>query len=193
MRSVKGVTVVAVLLVLSACTGSSPVGTPSGSTPTSTEPSSSPTATSATTTTPTETDTTGTSPTATTPSATTPTGVVITETPSARVIHRTTVVITAPPGFSEPTGVDTCTGTGDYASVGAGDLVRVVDGSGALLTSVTLRAGRPSGETNVCTWSAEVSLPTDRGSYRALIEGWGSSGLLSLDDLFQPIVIEPSE
>ncbi|MCA1781384.1 MAG: hypothetical protein ABR500_07320 [Dermatophilaceae bacterium] len=190
--TVVGVTVVAVLLALSACTGSSPVGTPSGSTPASTEPSSSPTATSASTTTPTETDN-GTSPTATTPSATTPTGVVITETPSARAIHRTTVVITAPPGFSEPTGVDACTGMGDYASVGEGDVVRVVDGSGTLLTSVTLRAGRPSGETNACSWSAEVSLPTDRGSYRALIEGWGSSGLLTLDDLLQPIVIEPSE
>lgn len=189
MRSVKAVTVVAALLALSACTGSSPDGTPSGSAPTSTGPSS--TATSATTTAPTETGTSGTSPTAASTTATAPTGAVITEAPSARVIHRTMVVITTPSGFSEPTGVDECTGMGDYASVGEGDLVRVVDGSGALLTSVPLGAGRPSGETSACTWSAEVSLPTDRGSYRALVEGWGSSGLLSLDDLYQPIIIEP--
>lgn len=187
MQSVRGGVVVAVLIALSACTGSNPDGTLSGSSPTSTAPSSAPTAPSATTTPPTETGTTGPSPT-----ATAPTGVVITETPSAGAVHRTTVVIAAPSGFSEPAGVDSCTGVGAYASVRAGDLVRVVDGTGALITSVPLGAGRPSGETNACTWSAEVSLPTDRGSYRAFKEGWGSSGQLSLSDLYQPIVIEPS-
>lgn len=187
MHSVKGGAVVAVLIAVSACTGSSTDGTPAGSSPTSTGPSS-PTAPSATTTTPTETGTT----TLTSPTATPPTGVTITEAPSPGAVHRTTVVIAAPAGFSEPAGVDSCTGMGVYASVGAGDLVRVVDGSGAVLTSVPLGAGRPSGETNACTWSAEVSLPTDRGSYRALKEGWGSSGPLSLNDLYQPIVIEPS-
>ncbi len=187
MRSVKAATAVAVLLASSACTGSNPDGTPSGSPTTATAPSSG-----ATSTTPIETGTSGTSPTSTPTTAPEPTGVVITETPSARKIHSTTVVISAPPGYSESTGVDECTGTGAYASVGAGDLVRVVDGSGALLTSVPLGVGRPSGESSGCTWSAEVSLPTDREAYRALLQGWGSSGLVPMSDLYQPIVIEPS-
>jgi hypothetical protein len=101
------------------------------------------------------------------------------------------VVISAPPGASEPSGVDRCVGTGVYADLAAGDIVRVVDGSGGLITTVSLGPGRESGQAEGCTWSAEVSLPTDRGSYRALIEGWGRSGLLSVDDLYQPIVITP--
>lgn len=132
--------------------------------------------------------TTSTAPGATATAATEP---ATTETPPARPIQRTTVVITAPPGLTVATGVDTCTGSDAYADLAPGDVVRLVDGSGTLITTVPLGAGKPSGQANDCTWSAEVELPTDRGSYRALIEGWGSSGLLSLDDLYQPIVIEP--
>lgn len=102
------------------------------------------------------------------------------------------VVIIAPGDLSETSGVDECVGTGEYAALDAGTEVRVVDGSGALLTSVPLGGGRRSGQADDCTWSAEVSIRTDRDSYRAIIDGWGSSGLLSLEDLFQPIVIKPN-
>lgn len=152
------------MLLLGACTGASPDGA------------------------------TGTRLTSTVQGATTPapTGSVTTETTAPNDLQRTTVAITAPPGMSRPAGADSCTGSGVYAVLAQGVIVRVVDGSGALVTSVPLGSGRPSGQTSDCTWSAEVTLPTDRGSYRAVIEGWGTSALLSLSDLYRPIVIRPA-
>lgn len=108
-------------------------------------------------------------------------------------MHTTMVVITAPPNLSLPDGVDACRGTGVFGPLDEGDVVIVVDESGEELTRVLLGAGRRSGQADGCSWSAVVTLPTDRSSYRALIEGWGRSELLSLDDLYQPIVIEPGE
>lgn len=162
MRSIGGVGAAGVLLVLSACSGSTPAGPPSGTVVTSTAPGPS------------------------------PTGTVTTETPSVGATQRTMVVVVAPPGFSVSSGVDACTGSGPYAALDRDTVVRVVDASGALITSVPLGTGHSSGQADDCTWSAEVALPTDRGSYRAVIEGWGSSGLLSLKDLYQPIVIQPT-
>ncbi|EWS99587.1 hypothetical protein N865_01345 [Intrasporangium oryzae NRRL B-24470] len=116
----------------------------------------------------------------------------VTETPSVGATQRTTVVVVAPRGSSVSSGVDVCTGSGPYAALKRGTVVRVVDASGALITSVPLGTGRPSGQADGCTWSAEVELPTNRGSCRAVIEGWGSSGLLSPADLYQPITIQPT-
>lgn len=122
------------------------------------------------------------------------TAMTTTETYASSAVQRTMVVVAAPPDASTASGasgVDGCVGTGAYAELAAGEVVRVVDGSGALITSVGLGPGRLSGQAGGCSWSAEVSLPTDRGSYRALIEGWGRSGLLSVEDLYRPIVITP--
>jgi hypothetical protein len=120
------------------------------------------------------------------------TAVTTTESPASAATHRTTVVITAPSALSTGTGTDKCGGTGAYAALAAGVHVRVVDGSGALVASAPLGTGHLSGEAGDCTWSTEVVIPTDRASYSALIEGWGSSGALSLEDLYQPIVIHPN-
>lgn len=68
-------------------------------------------------------------------------------------------------------GADSCTGRGVYASLAPGQVVRVLDG---------------------CIWSAQGSLPTDRRAYRAVIEGWGGSALLSGEGLHQPMEIRPS-
>ena len=103
------------------------------------------------------------------------------------------VVVSAPANLSLSDGVEVCRGTGVFAPLGKGSVVIVVDGSGKELTRVLLGAGRRSGPAGECSWSAVVTLPTDRNSYRALIEGWGRSGLLSLNDLYQPIFIEPGK
>ena len=105
---------------------------------------------------------------------------------------RTMVLVLAPPALSVPSGVDSCTGTGAFATLAAGQVVRVIDGTQAVVTTAALGEGRRSGQADAgCIWSAQVSLPTDARAYRAVIEGWGSSGLLSGEDLHQPIEIKP--
>ncbi len=106
---------------------------------------------------------------------------------------RTMVLVVAPPALSVASGTDSCTGTGAFAALAAGQVVRVLDGTQAVVTTAPLGAGRRSGQADDgCVWSAQVSLPTDARSYRAVIEGWGSSGLLSGEDLHQPMEIKPS-
>ncbi|MFM6848143.1 MAG: hypothetical protein ACKOVB_03455 [Terrabacter sp.] len=106
---------------------------------------------------------------------------------------RTMVLVLAPPASSVASGADSCRGTGVFASVAPGQVVRVLDGAHAVVAAATLGAGRRSGQAaDGCIWSAEVTLPTDQRAYRAVIEGWGSSGLLSGENLHKPIEIRPS-